>query len=361
MIGRMVPSCFLTVLTVAVISAAPFYADKTRLLVYIDGQGQEKPISTPQEWTIRRGHILQNAQEVMGPLPDASRKVPLDPQVVEEIREPAYLRIKLTLAVEKDDRLPVWLLIPHQARKRDDGTQPKVPAVLVPHQTTRIGKDEPAGVGGRPDLHIAKHLAERGYVALAPDYPNYGEYTIDVYQRGYVSGTMKGIWNHMRCVDFLQTLPEVDPQRIGAIGHSLGGHNSIFVAVFDERIRCIVSNCGFNSFPRYMGGNLAGWSHKGYMPRIRERYELKPEKMPFDFTELVAALAPRPFLACAPLRDDNFDVQGVRECIAAATPVYVLHQAPQNLAAHYPDCAHEFPPEVRQVAYDWLDRHLKRK
>jgi hypothetical protein len=134
----------------------------------------------------------------------------------------------------------------------------------------------------------------------------------------------------------------------------------MFVAAFDERLKCIVSNCGFCSFPRYYGGNLAGWSHKGYMPRFKDVYDLNPAQMPFDFPEVVAAFAPRPFLASAPLKDNNFDVQGVKDCIAAAEPVYALLGAKENLAANYPDCAHDFPPEVREVAYAWVDRWLKK-
>ena len=42
----------------------------------------------------------------------------------------------------------------------------------------------------------------------------------------------------------------------------------MFTAAFDPRIKAIVSNCGFNTFPKYYGGNLKGWTHKGYMPRI---------------------------------------------------------------------------------------------
>jgi pimeloyl-ACP methyl ester carboxylesterase len=257
--------------------------------------------------------------------------------------------------------LPAYLLIPDSVVRQHGQPRHRAPAVLVPHQTINIGKDEPAGLGMQPNKHIAKHLAERGYITLAPDYPNFGEYKIDVYSRGYASATMKGIWNHMRCADYLQSLPEVDPERIGVIGHSLGGHNSMFVAAFDERIKCVVSNCGFNSFPHYMKGDLAGWSHKGYMPRIREVYEARPEKMPFDFTEVVAALAPRPFLASAPVHDGNFAVEGVKECITAARPVYDLFGAGDRLAANYPECGHDFPPEVREVAYAWLDRWLKNR
>ena len=113
---------------------------------------------------------------------------------------------------------------------------------------------------GKPNRGYAGELAERRMVVLAPDYPGYGDYKIDVYSKGYASATMKGIWNHMRAVDLLQSLPEVDPERIGVIGHSLGGHNSIFVAVFDPRIKAVVSSCGFNAFPKYMGGDLkATW------------------------------------------------------------------------------------------------------
>jgi predicted dienelactone hydrolase len=236
-----------------------------------------------------------------------------------------------------------------------------VPAVLCPHPTSRpLGKGVPAGLGDKPETAYAVHLAERGYVTLAPDYVNSGDNHFDPYKAGYLSATMKGIWNHMRCVDLLQSLPEVDPERIGTIGHSLGGHNSMFVAAFDTRITCIVSNCGFCSFPTYYKGNLAGWSHDGYMPRIRTVYQLKPEKMPFDFPEVVAALAPRAFLAIAPIKDSNFDVEGVKDCIKAARPVYELLGAADRLSALYPDAGHTFPLEARQAAYAWFDRWLKK-
>jgi len=174
------------------------------------------------------------------------------------------------------------------------------------------------------------------------------------------STTRKGIWNHRRAVDLLQSLSEVDPERIGVIGHSLGGHNSIFVAVFDPRIKAVVSSCGFNAFPKYYGGNLAGWSHKGYMPRIAEMYGKDPKKMPFDFTELVGTLAPRPFFINAPLKDANFEVSGVRDCVEAARPVYELLGAKDALVAVHPDCAHDFPPEIREQAYAFFERVLGR-
>jgi dienelactone hydrolase len=330
----------------------PFYPDKAKLLVYRDAQGKEHPITTAAAWAKRREHILANMQLVMGSLPDVSRKVPLDVCVTEEVTVGSYVRKKLTYAAEKGDRVPAYLLVPRQRIG-------KLPAVLCLHQTVAIGKAELAGLGQRESLRYAVHLAERGYVTLVPDYPSFGGYPYDFAHSDYASGSMKAVWNNIRAVDLLQALPEVDGQRIGCIGHSLGGHNALFTAVFEPRIGVVVSNCGFTSFPKYYGGDLTGWTSARYMPRIATVYDRKPEKMPFDFTEVVAALAPRAFLASAPLHDDNFAVAGVRDVMAAARPVYQLLGVPEKLAANYPDCQHAFPPEARKVAYAWIDRWLK--
>lgn len=332
---------------------APVYTDHTHLLLVRDDRGNERPVRSPEDWAIRRAHILGAMQGVMGPLPGDDHIVATDSQVDEEIVGERFVRKKFKIDVGPDDRLPVYLFLPKQRKG-------KVPAVLCLHPTNRpLGKGVVAGLGGPQDRQYAVELAERGYVTLAPDYVNMGEYRVDPYTHGYASATMKGIWNHMRCVDLLRSLPEVDGDRIGAIGHSLGGHNSMFLGAFDDRVKCVVSSCGFCSFPRYMKGDLTGWSHDGYMPRIRTEFGRDPAKMPFDFTEVVAALAPRPFLACAPVGDTNFDVVGVKDCLAAARPVYDLLGASDRIQAIHPDCGHDFPPAARTTAYEWLDRWLR--
>ena len=309
-------------------------------------------IETRGEWSRRRERFLANMELVTGPLPRWKRG---RPEVVtdETVESPAFTRKKIRYRSEKDDWVPAFLFLP-KAKGR-------APAMLCLHQTVRLGKGEPAGLGGNPNLHYARELAERGYVTLAPDYPNFGDYVFDPYTHGYASATMKGIWNHLRAVDLLESLPEVARHSIGSIGHSLGGHNTLFVGVFDPRLRALVTSCGFTSFPRYKGGNLAGWSHKGYMPRIVERYGKDPARMPFDFPELLAALAPRPLFINAPVGDTNFDVTGVKECVEFAGRVYErVFSTRERLAAVHPDCGHEFPPEIRTQAYAFLDRYLRR-
>ncbi len=331
----------------------PRYPDKKNLLVWKEADGTEHAVKSPDDWAKRRADILAGMQQVMGQLPSEKEKLPLDVKYLDEVKLPAFTRKKLTYVSEKGDRVPAWLLIPNKLKG-------KAPAMLCLHQTISIGKDEPVGLGKREEMRYAKHLAERGYVTLAPDYPSFGEYPFDFSKSRFPSGTMKAIWNNICAVDLLVSLPEVDPQRLGVIGHSLGGHNAMFTAAFETRLKAIVSNCGFTSFPKYYGGNLKGWTSDRYMPLIAKRYHNKPDRLPFDFSEVVASFAPRAFLASAPLRDANFEVSGVRDCIAAAKPVYELFEASDRLQANYPDCDHNFPSEVRTVAYDFLDRWLKK-
>src|SRR5689334_2626452 len=186
--------------------APPFYPDKSRLLVVIGPDGKEQVISTASDWARRRAHILANMQLVMGPMPADDRKVPPDVQVYDEVKHQRYVRKTISYLSEAGDRVPAFLLLPHETKGR-------VPGMLCLHQTTAMGKQEPVGLGIK-NLAYAAELAERGMVTLAPDYPGFGDYKIDVYTKGYVSATMKGIWNHRRAVDVLQSLAEVDPDRI---------------------------------------------------------------------------------------------------------------------------------------------------
>ncbi|NQT35900.1 MAG: dipeptidyl aminopeptidase, partial [Planctomycetes bacterium] len=81
-------------------------------------------------------------------------------------------------------------------------------------------------------------------------------------------------------------------------------------------------------------------------------------RVPFDFAEIVAALAPRPFFSNSPLGDGNFAASGVKKAEAEAGKVYRLFGAGDRLVVKYPDAGHDFPPDVREEAYRWFDRFL---
>ncbi|MEY4568300.1 MAG: hypothetical protein RLY14_3270, partial [Planctomycetota bacterium] len=218
---------------------------------YTDDQGQIRPISSVKDWESRRRDVLHQLQRVMGKLPDRSQLGKVEYEIIDEVQlDSGVKRVTLRFQSEKEDAVPAFLLLPKRSAAK------KAPAILALHQTIPIGKQEPAGMGGSANLHYGQELAERGYVVLIPDYPSFGDYAYDFAQhKQWSSGSLKAIWNNMRAVDLLQQLEEVDPQRLGVIGHSLGGHNSIFTAVFDQRLKVVVTSCGFTRFHKYYGGN----------------------------------------------------------------------------------------------------------
>ncbi len=340
--------------------------------------------NSAEEFGVRRDLISRNMTDVMGEFPDSARRVPLDVKIESREETPDYVRFKLTYAAEPGDRVPALLLVPKSVELAGDGVSgasgsgaKKLAAMLCLHPTNPDGKAQTAGLVGQPSRHYGHQLAQRGFVCLIPDYPSFGDYkTYDFHQkrpkaatsgRGsedadqpfYESGSMKAIWNNVRAVDLLESLPYVDPDKIGAIGHSLGGHNALFTAVFEPRLKAVVTSCGFTAFHDYYKGDLKGWTSDRYMPKIRDAYQNNPDKMPFDFPEVLAAIAPRGVYVAAPLHDSNFENSGVRKCIAAAQPVFELFGAKDQLVAEYPDCAHDFPDDVRERAYAWLEQQLR--
>jgi len=329
------------------------YRDHSRLLYYLDEDGEEHPVLSPRDWERRRKDILSGMEEAMGKLPPRAGPAPLEVREKGRLEGDVYSRLEISYASGEGDRVPAYLYLP---RPRPAGR--RFPALLALHPTSPLGKGVVAGLGDRPNRGYALELARRGYVVLAPDYPSFGDYPHDFQGDRHVSGTMKGIVNHMRGVDLLAARDDVDPERIGVIGHSLGGHNAMFVGVFDERLKVIVSSCGWTPFHDYYGGRIAGWTSDRYMPRLREAYGLDPDRVPFDFYEVVGALAPRAFFSCSPLGDGNFDVAGVRKAVPEARRVYRLLGAGESLQVRYPDCGHDFPPEVRLEAYRFIDRVL---
>jgi hypothetical protein len=332
-------------------------------------------VSSPAEYAYRRDQIHADMAKAMGPLPGTLRRVPLDVQIESREETPDYVRFKLTYVPESGDRVPALLLVPKAVElKPDEGIgiavtsngRPRLPAMLCLHPTNPDGKAQTAGLVGEATRHYGHQLAQQGFVCLIPDYPSFGDYkAYDFKQKRpgtdqplYDSGTMKAIWNNIRGVDLLESLGYVDTENIGAIGHSLGGHNALYTAVFEPRLKAVVTSCGFNAFHDYYKGDLKGWTSDRYMPRIRDFYGNDPNKMPFDFPEVLAAIAPRAVYVSAPLHDANFEVGGVRKCITAAQPVFELLGGKDKLVVEYPDCEHDFPDDVRGRVVDWLKREL---
>jgi dienelactone hydrolase len=328
---------------------------RTNLLVYHNRKGEIIPVKARADWQKRRAEILEGMEEVMGPLPGPEKRCPLDMKIESEVDSGSYVRRFITYSSEPGSRVPAYLLVPKQAL----GGHVRLPAILALHPTDMEYGHRVVVEPLRDYYSIYGHdLAERGFIVLAPAYPLLANYQPDLKALGYRSGTMKAIWDNIRGMDLLDSLPYVRHRHYGAIGHSLGGHNSIYTGVFDQRIQVVVSSCGFDSYMDYMNGNIKGWTSERYMPKLLD-YKDRLADIPVDFHELIAALAPRPVFINAPLGDSNFKWASVDEIVKAAEPVYQLYKLPENLSVVHPDCGHDFPPAARETAYRFLEQYTR--
>jgi dienelactone hydrolase len=348
---------------VAADEPAPARLPRDNLLLYRGKDGKPHPVTTVAEWARRRAEIVRGMETVMGSLPGTKKRCPLDVKTEEEVDCGKHVRRLITYASEPGSRVPAYLLIPKALLKGDR----KAPAILCLHGTDNVvGHGTVVGLGSRPNRQYASELAERGYVTLAPNYPLLARYQPDVKKLGWESGTLKAVWDNMRGLDLVQALPFVDPKALGAIGHSLGGHNSVYTAVFDDRIKVVVSSCGLDSFLDYYNGNPAnwvlekGWCQTRYMPKLAS-YKGRLADIPFDFHELIGALAPRHVLIIAPKKDSNFRADSVDRIAAAARPVFKLYGQADRLQVEHPEGGHDFPEAMREKAYKLFDAVLSGK
>ncbi len=337
---------------------------RDNLLVYRGPDGKPAPVKTVADWARRRAEVVRGMQSVMGKLPGNDKRCPLDVKVEEEVDGGTYVRRLITYASEPGGRVPAYLLIPRAVL---DGKK-KAPAVLCLHGTDNvIGHGTIVGLGKKPNRGYALELAQRGYVTLAPNYPLLARYQPDLKKLGWESGTLKAVWDNLRGLDLLSSLPFVDHSRgFGAVGHSLGGHNSVYTAVFDDRLKAVVSSCGLDSYLDYYNGDPKnwdperGWCQTRYMRKLAD-YKGRLADIPFDFHEMIGALAPRHVLIIAPTKDSNFRADSVDRIVAAARPVFRLHGHEGRLRLEHPDCGHDFPPEMREAAYKLFDTVLSGK
>ena len=329
---------------------------RTNLLQYRNAAGAAvAQAASPSQWQVRRSEALEAFQSVAGKLPGRERACSLEPVTDEETDCGTYVRRLISYQSQPGGRVPAYLCIPKSAL---NGA--KAPAVLCLHPTDhKVGCKVVVGLGGKPHRQYAAELAERGFVTLSPSYPLLADYQPDLKALEMPTGTMKAIWDNLRGLDYLETLPFVDAKRgFAAIGHSLGGHNAIFTSVFDERVRVVVSSCGFDSLLDYYGGNLKGYVQERYMLSMAQFANDAPSA-PWDYYELIACLAPRLVYVNAPVRDANFRWDSVDRIADAARPVFALHGKAENLLVRHPDCEHDFPDSERLESYEWIARGLQ--
>ncbi len=319
-------------------------------------------VQTVKDWNQHRGVLRQRFLELIR---DQHKppKPALDIQVHETAEvEGVYRRLYISYQVEADERAHAYLGIPLELK------QP-APAIVALHGTTAQGTKQTAALDGNPDKAFLDHLCRRGYVVIAPEHfvsgeriPPDGPYETARFYQKHPQWTAVGkfTYEHSIAIDVLESRPEVDPKRIGAMGHSLGGHGTWYLAAYDERIRASVCNCG-GSFLRH-NPNVEAWARDRwyvYLKPIRPML-LKGELPPIDVHEIIALIAPRAFLDVSGLNDGVPLTQRQRVLmLLKIADVYQLLDKPENFAFFVHGRGHSVPHEARELIYGFLDAHLK--
>lgn len=307
----------------------------------VDAAG--RPITTAGAWQARRAELKERWLDFLGRFPE--ERPPVKLKVLEEDRPAGVVR--QLVQYESEPGLPVegYLLFPEKV----DG---RLPGVLVLHSTAEITIRQPAGLDGPESHHLALKLARRGSVTFAPrcflwqyrktGYPDAVRWLAE--RRPGVRGLAKMLYDARRGVDVLQSLPFVDPERVGCIGHSLGGKESLFAAAFDERIKATVSSEGG------IGLGYCNWDAPWYLgPEIR-----KPG-FPLENHQVLALVPPRAFLQLA---GDATDGDKSWPFIAAVLPIYDLLGAPRRAGLFNHHQGHAIPPQATERAFEWLECYL---
>jgi dienelactone hydrolase len=302
---------------------------------------------------------------LLGSFPD---HIPLDPVVGPSIDETDYVRTRVTYMVEPGERVAAWLLTPRAAPPLGDW-----PAVLAIHQHADqydVGKAEPAGLAGGSDYAYGRELCQRGYIVLCPDLLCFEERQpadevrranrvldgasnerFEFTKRLLTGSCLQTKYLHdLTCaLDLLANLPAVNRDRLGVIGHSLGGLEALWLAWYDPRVAVAVSSCGFGLLRTLIRDGI----NHGFAMYV-------PGMLSFcDLDALLSALAPRPFLLTAGEADSLFPMDGVRSLVATTQRRYAETGTPERFQAILFPSGHSFPAEVREEAYCFLDRWLR--
>lgn len=266
------------------------------VLQFYDG----RPVKTPAQWKERRQEILKKWHEMLGPWPAPVEKPTITYQ--ERVRVENFTRHKVAVQVAPDREAPAYLCVP-------DGAGP-FPAVVS------VFYEPESAVGLNPKVKPESHdfglqLSKRGFVTL-----NIGQQPglagSPIYYPGFENAQLQPL-SYLAYVaangyNALATLPEVDPKRVGVVGHSYGGKWSLFAGAFFEKFAAVaISDPGIVFDEKR--GNVNYWEpwYLGYEPgKTRGRGTINAERPRtgpyrkmveegFDLHELHALIAPRPF------------------------------------------------------------------
>ncbi len=317
--------------------------------------------STSAEWQGWREKALPKLQELLGEFP---RAVPLDPVVEYSVEDGDLIRERVVFDSEEFMSVPALVLRPKTMKA--DGSHP---AILCSHGHGAYGKDPVAGVrssqGHIQDIeqmnyNYGEQMARAGFLTMMPDLRGFGERRdgFDPFPRrdpcnvNFIKGALFGIytltlniWDMKCCVDYLQTRPEVDPDRIGMMGLSQGGTMTAFTAAVEPRIKA-ADIIGYVNPWKGFGVGRANFCGSQIIPMVY-RY--------FDTHDIAGLIAPRPLLMEMGIFDNCFFIQDLLAGYEGVKRIYEAAGAAADLWSDVHPGPHAFGGNK---AFEFFQKYL---
>lgn len=362
------PFLWLTLLTLLLATTASHAADPRKVIGpstadqnlsdYFQDQTMQlanrslKNIKSLEDWEQKRVTYRKQLFEMLGLSPQPA-KTDLKPEITGTINSDGFIVENITF----QSRPGLYVTGNLYRPAKQEG---KIPAILYVCGHGGVKKN---GIIYGNKVHYQHHgewFARNGYVCLTIDTLQLGEieglhhgtYREGMWEwlsRGYTPAGVEA-WNCIRALDYLQSRPEVDGEKLGVTGRSGGGAYSWWIAALDERIKAAVPVAGITSLKNHViDGVIEGHCDCMFMVNTYQ----------WDYAQVAALVAPRPLLISNTDKDSIFPLDGVVDVYRSAMQIYELYGVPQNLGLQITEGPHKDTQELRIHAFRWFNHFLK--
>ncbi len=315
-----------------------------------------------------KGKIIKNSSAWKEKVPDIRQRINwglgMEPPSIGPGPQSDYLQDVIGLPrVDKNITSTPFLLgrLYYKTDTTGKGNGKKLPVVIYLHEYAYA-----TGIAKKGD--IISRFVNAGYAVCIYDQIGFGSRLVEesrlFYNRFPGWSKMGRMVADVRwAVDALSELESIDSQRIYVAGYSLGGAVGMYSAALDERIAGVISVCGFTPMrfntPGKTTEGIYEYSHlHGLLPRLG--FFVKNEKhIPYDFHEILAAIAPRPVLIIAPTWDQYASFPDVRNCVNEVRKVYDLYKQEEKIELFAPEDYNHFTEDMKNKVVSWMSANFR--
>jgi len=310
-------------------------------------------MSMASDWMDSQRRRREELYGLLGKLP--SRESAVQAEVVSVTELPYGVLEKLKLSLNDEEAVPAYFIKPR-------GANGKLPLIVYNHSHGGFyaaGKDEVLqGAVYLQQPPYAEALCREGYAVLAIDHWAFGERSgrkeslifKDLLWRGRVMWGMM-VFDSLRALDYAVSRADVDAERIGTLGMSMGSTMSWWLAALDERIRVTVDLCCLSDYDALREtGDMDGHNLYYFVPDLLNH---------FSSADINALIVPRAHLSLAGERDRFTPKAGLDRIDSKLREAYAAAGAEQRWQlSRYPDSGHEETPGMREEALAFLRQWL---